>query len=87
MIVSPMEKQTCKIFWQKKMYEIKVINPCSCANKRKAWTKELKFDSKEEALEIANKMSRQGNEKFCKRHQFFVNENGNTIEIETQTNR
>jgi len=69
------------------MYKIEIINPCACAKKRKAWQKELSFDTKDEALEVAQKMVTQGNEKFCKRHKFALNENGNTIEIETSTNK
>lgn len=69
------------------MYKIEVLNPCNCAKKRKAWNKELLFDSKDEALEVAQKMVTQGNEKFCKRHKFEFNENGNTLEIQTLPNK
>jgi len=66
------------------MYEIKIINPCSCAKKRKAWNKELVFETKVEAKIVANKYLTQGNENFCKRYHFVLNENGNILEIEAQ---
>lgn len=66
------------------MYEIKVVNPCSCAKKRKAWSKEFVFESFEEAQKVASQMVQQGNEKFCKRHEFLLKINNKTIEIETQ---
>ncbi|MBD3841282.1 MAG: hypothetical protein IE909_05265 [Campylobacterales bacterium] len=63
------------------MYEIKVVNPCSCAKKRKSWMKELCFSTFEEAKETALKMCIQGNEKFCKRHEFDINVKENIIQI------
>lgn len=52
------------------MIKIEINNMCSCAKKRKAWTKELNFETVEEACEVAQKMCVQGNEKFCKKHSF-----------------
>jgi hypothetical protein len=63
------------------MYEIKIVEPCSCARKRKAWSKELVFQNFEEAKNTAEKMILQGNEKFCKRHSFSLKQNNNTLEI------
>lgn len=69
------------------MYEIKIINPCGCAKKRKAWSKKLVYNTIEEAREVATKMCEQGNEKFCKRHCFALNEKDNTIEISNQVKK
>lgn len=63
------------------MYKIDVINPCGCVRKRKAWQKELVFETKDEAMQTASKMCTQGNEKFCKRHSFTLKEDGDTIKI------
>jgi len=65
------------------MYKIEIINPCSCAKKRKAWSKKLVFETLDEAKEVASKMVTQGNEKFCKRHKFTLEESEDTINIVT----
>jgi len=52
------------------MFSIEIQNPCSCAKKRKRWTKELCFSTLEEAQKVAFEMVEQGNTKFCKKHQF-----------------
>ncbi|MBD3841141.1 MAG: hypothetical protein IE909_04530 [Campylobacterales bacterium] len=67
------------------MYEIKIINPCSCVKKRKAWSKELIFETLENAKDQAEQMVIQGNEKFCKRHCFSLSQNGNSFEITTSS--
>lgn len=61
------------------------MNPCACAKKRKAWSKELVFDTFEAANEHAQKMITQGNEKFCKRHSFSLTQNANVLEIHTSS--
>lgn len=66
------------------MYDIKITSPCSCVKKRKAWNKELRFESFEKAKETADKMIIQGNERFCKRHRFILSENENSLEITVQ---
>lgn len=38
------------------MFTIEIENPCSCVKKRKSWTKELLFDTLEEAEKIAFEM-------------------------------
>jgi hypothetical protein len=63
------------------MYEIKIVEPCGCAKKRKAWNQDLKFETIEKARQKAEEMVLQGNEEFCKKHSFSFNENGNIIEI------
>lgn len=67
------------------MYKITVVNLCACAKKRKAWSKELVFDTMEAANEHAQKMVIQGNEKFCKRHSFSLTTNGNVLQIHTSS--
>lgn len=66
------------------MYEIKIVNPCGCAKARVAWNKKLDYKSIEEAREVALKMTKQGNEKFCKRHSFSIIEKDNIIEISNE---
>lgn len=69
------------------MYEIKITNPCSCARKRKAWSKELVFDTLDEARVVADKMCVQGNEKFCKRDSFSAGECDGATQIVVQPKR
>ncbi len=69
------------------MIKIHIQNPCSCAKKRKAWMKDLFFETMEEANKTAQKMLIQGNEKFCKKHKFVLEENDNSIEIIALSNK
>lgn len=66
------------------MYEIKIIDPCRCAKARVAWKKELVYETIKEARTVALKMTKQGNEKFCKQHSFTMVEKNNTIEISNE---
>jgi hypothetical protein len=63
------------------MYEIKIVEPCGCAKKRKAWNQDLKFETIEEARQKAKELLLQGNERFCKKHSFTLEESDNIIEI------
>jgi len=65
------------------MFSIEIQNPCSCAKKRKGWTKELCFSTLEEAEKVAFEMVEQGNTKFCKKHQFEAILENNIVKIET----
>lgn len=65
------------------MTKIEINNMCSCGKKRKSWTKELCFDTIEEASEIAQNMCVQGNEKFCKKHKFEYVVDGEKVVINT----
>lgn len=69
------------------MFSIEIQNPCGCAKKRKAWTKELVFETMLEAKSVADKMVEQGNERFCKRHKFEAFEEENKIIIKTSPNK
>lgn len=68
------------------MIKIEIQNPCSCAKKRKSWSKDLEFATLEEAQKIAFEMCEQGNTKFCKKHKFEMNNEGNLMIIQVSKN-
>ncbi len=51
------------------MYHVEIKNSCSCARKR-ALAESESFDSKEEAQEEAERLLRQMQNEFCKKHRF-----------------
>lgn len=64
------------------MIKIEIMNPCSCVKKRKSWSKELLFDSLDEAQKVASEMCEQGNTKFCKKHTFEARVDSETVIID-----
>jgi hypothetical protein len=62
------------------MYKVDIEKQCGCF-KRSGIELPKTFETKEEAeleaLKLANKM----NAEFCKKHRFFVNEEGDTFKI------
>jgi hypothetical protein len=55
------------------MYKVKVENVCSCFLKS-GMAENLDFDTEEKAQEKAQKMIKNMQENFCKRHEFSINE-------------
>ena len=65
------------------MITIEIHNPCSCAKKRKSWTKDLTFSTLQKAQQVAQEMVEQGNTKFCKKHRFEMSSNESGVIIST----
>ena len=62
------------------MFTIKVSKECGCF-KKSDFQNNLTFSNKDDALIQALNMTKVMNQDFCQKHQFSVNEDGNTINI------
>jgi len=57
------------------MVDLKIEKMCGCV--KKAGLPEVQsFDTLDEALESANKLAKEMNENYCKKHTFSVAQNG-----------
>lgn len=62
------------------MFTINVEKECGCF-KKSAFENNQSFESKDDALLQAQIMTNHMNEKFCKKHEFTLRENGNDFSI------
>lgn len=62
------------------MHKIIISNECGCF-KRSDLNNNIEVASKDDALITALNMSKQMNEEFCKKHDFFVSEEANNFVI------
>jgi len=62
------------------MYKVDVEKQCGCLKKSNLEFPKT-FENKEEAEFEALKLVNYMNTKFCKKHRFFVNEEGDTFKI------
>ncbi len=65
------------------MYTIHVTKECGCF-KKSAFENDKQFESKDDALLQAKLMESHMNQKFCQKHHFWVEEDGNTFRINVE---
>jgi len=66
------------------VYTIEIEKRCSCVKKDEELTLPLAFDSKEEAELKALKLINHMNANYCKKHRFFVTEEGEKLTIRVE---
>jgi len=62
------------------MFTINITKECGCF-KKSAYENNMTFESKDDALLQAKLMENHMNQKFCQKHTFWVEEDGNTFRI------
>ena len=68
------------------MYQINLSKECGCV-KKNGYGGTREFDSKDDALEEAQQLVKDMNEKFCKKHIFVLTEQGTNFLIQVIDNR
>jgi len=67
------------------MFTIEIQKECGCF-KKSEFENHMQFENKDDALLQAKLMERHMNEKFCQKHQFWTEEEGNTFKIHVAEN-
>ncbi len=62
------------------MFTIQMTKECGCF-KKSSYENNMRFDNKDDALLQAKLMESHMNQKFCQKHLFWVEEEGNTFKI------
>lgn len=65
------------------MFTVNVEKECGCF-KRSDFTNNMSFESKDDALLQALNMTKEMNQDFCQKHEFALEEMGNTFSISVQ---
>jgi len=68
------------------MYKVNLSKECGCV-KKNGYGGTREYDSKDDALEEAQQLVQDMNEKFCKKHRFSLIEQGNDFLIQVIDNR
>jgi len=68
------------------VYQINLSKECGCV-KKNGYGGIREFDSKDDALEEAQRLVQEMNDKFCKKHRFTLAEQGSNFLIQVIDNR